>query len=89
MWPAEGKWVAEEFCGDVSRLSIIESLRAGVTCINDMYFFPDTTGQVSDKSNQYPKEFHHQKFRKNQIKFENMRNLIFPLFLNFLRIFFF
>ena len=47
IWPAEGRWVNEEFIADGSRLAIAEMLRGGTTCFNDMYFFPDITGKVA------------------------------------------
>ncbi|MCU7846292.1 MAG: TRZ/ATZ family hydrolase [Candidatus Thiodiazotropha sp. (ex Monitilora ramsayi)] len=48
IWPAEGKWVSEEFIQDGSQLAIAEMLLGGTTCFNDMYFFPDVTGRVAD-----------------------------------------
>ena len=47
IWPAEGRWVSEEFVADGTRLAVAEMLRGGITCFNDMYFFPDVAGQVS------------------------------------------
>ncbi|MES9913402.1 MAG: TRZ/ATZ family hydrolase, partial [Candidatus Sedimenticola sp. 4PFRAG1] len=47
IWPAEGRWVNEEFIADGTRLAVAEMLRGGTTCFNDMYFFPDVTGMVS------------------------------------------
>jgi len=47
IWPAEGRWVNEEFIADGTRLAVAEMLRGGTTCFNDMYFFPDVTGKVS------------------------------------------
>lgn len=47
IWPAEKKWVHEEFVADGTRLSITEMLRGGTTCFNDMYFFPDVTGMTA------------------------------------------
>jgi hypothetical protein len=46
MWPAEGRWVSEAFIDVGTTLSCIELLQSGVTCVNDMYFFPDTMAQV-------------------------------------------
>ncbi|MEN8179979.1 MAG: TRZ/ATZ family hydrolase [Pseudomonadota bacterium] len=48
IWPAEGKWVNEEFVHDGSQLAIAEMLLSGTTCFNDMYFFPDVTGRAAD-----------------------------------------
>ena len=47
IWPAEGRWVSEEFVTDGTRLAVAEMLRGGITCFNDMYFFPDVTGRVA------------------------------------------
>ncbi|MEN8167152.1 MAG: TRZ/ATZ family hydrolase [Pseudomonadota bacterium] len=48
IWPAEGKWVNEEFVHDGSQLAIAEMLLGGTTCFNDMYFFPDVTARAAD-----------------------------------------
>ncbi len=48
IWPAEGRWVNEEFVHDGSQLAIAEMLLGGTTCFNDMYFFPDVTGRAAD-----------------------------------------
>ncbi len=46
IWPAEGRWVGEEFVADGTALAAAEMLRGGTTCFNDMYFFPDVTARV-------------------------------------------
>ncbi len=46
IWPAEQKWVNEEFVTHGSELAIAEMLRAGVTCFNDMYFYAEETAKV-------------------------------------------
>ncbi|MBL6969755.1 MAG: TRZ/ATZ family hydrolase, partial [Gammaproteobacteria bacterium] len=43
IWPAEQKWVSEDFVRDGSELAMAEMLRGGTTCFNDMYFFPEVT----------------------------------------------
>lgn len=40
IWPAEARWVSPDFVRDGSRLACLEMLKGGVTCFNDMYFFP-------------------------------------------------
>jgi 5-methylthioadenosine/S-adenosylhomocysteine deaminase len=40
IWPAESKHVSPEFVKDGTLLACAEMLRGGVTCFNDMYFFP-------------------------------------------------
>ena len=41
IWPAEMKHVSPQFVQDGTLLACAEMLRGGVTCFNDMYFFPD------------------------------------------------
>lgn len=50
IWPAEQKWVSEEFVADGSRLAIAEMIKSGTTCFNDMYFFPDVTAQIASQA---------------------------------------
>ena len=47
IWPAEAKHVSDEFVHDGSLLAMAEMLRAGVTCVNDMYFFPEATARAA------------------------------------------
>jgi 5-methylthioadenosine/S-adenosylhomocysteine deaminase len=47
IWPAESRWVNEEFVHDGTQLAMAEMLRGGTTCFNDMYFFPDTTARAA------------------------------------------
>lgn len=47
IWPAEQRWVSEEFIADGTRLAVAEMLRGGISCFNDMYFFPEVTAHVS------------------------------------------
>ncbi|MGD8616009.1 MAG: TRZ/ATZ family hydrolase, partial [Gammaproteobacteria bacterium] len=47
IWPAEQKWVSEQFVQDGTRLAVAEMLRGGTTCFNDMYFFPEVTARVA------------------------------------------
>ncbi|MEO1766140.1 TRZ/ATZ family hydrolase [Thiobacter aerophilum] len=46
IWPAENRHVSAEFVQDGSLLACAEMLRAGVTCFNDMYFFPEATADA-------------------------------------------
>lgn len=43
IWPAEARWVDEEFVADGTRLALGEMLRSGTTCFSDMYFYPEVT----------------------------------------------
>jgi 5-methylthioadenosine/S-adenosylhomocysteine deaminase len=47
IWPAESRWVNEEFVHDGTQLAMAEMLRCGTTCFNDMYFFPDITARAA------------------------------------------
>ena len=50
IWPAEQKWVSEQFVHDGTQLAVAEMLRSGTTCFNDMYFFPEVTARVAANS---------------------------------------
>src|SRR5438105_10014904 len=41
IWPAESKHVSAAMVRDGTLLACAEMLRGGITCFNDMYFFPD------------------------------------------------
>jgi 5-methylthioadenosine/S-adenosylhomocysteine deaminase len=41
IWPAEMKHISPQFVKDGTLLACAEMLRGGVTCFNDMYFFPE------------------------------------------------
>ncbi len=47
MWPAEAKWVGEEFMKDGTELAVAEMLLGGTTCFNDMYFYPDVVAKTA------------------------------------------
>src|SRR6476619_4970660 len=47
IWPAEAKHVSDEFVHDGSLLGMTEMIRAGITCVNDMYFFPEATARAA------------------------------------------
>ncbi|HKO87754.1 MAG TPA: TRZ/ATZ family hydrolase [Burkholderiales bacterium] len=40
IWPVEAKHVSAQFVYDGTMLAAVEMLRGGITCVNDMYFFP-------------------------------------------------
>jgi 5-methylthioadenosine/S-adenosylhomocysteine deaminase len=46
IWPAEGRFVGEDFVRTGTRLAIAEMLRSGTTCFSDMYFFPDVAAEA-------------------------------------------
>lgn len=41
IWPAERRWISSDFVYDGTLLACAEMLRGGITCFNDMYFFPE------------------------------------------------
>ncbi len=46
IWPAERLHLGREFVFDGTRLACAEMLKGGVTCFNDMYFFPDAAAKA-------------------------------------------
>ncbi|MHB9118721.1 MAG: TRZ/ATZ family hydrolase [Burkholderiales bacterium] len=47
IWPAEARHVSPDFVRDGTLLACAEMLRGGITCFNDMYFFPAATAQAA------------------------------------------
>jgi 5-methylthioadenosine/S-adenosylhomocysteine deaminase len=47
IWPAESKHVSPEFVYDGTLLACAEMLRGGVTCFNDMYFYPEQAARAA------------------------------------------
>ena len=47
VWPAEATVVSAEYVRDGTLLACAEMLRGGVTCFNDMYFFPEAAAQAA------------------------------------------
>ena len=47
IWPAEARHVSTQFVYDGTLLACAEMLRGGVTCFNDMYFFPEMAGRAA------------------------------------------
>ena len=47
VWPAEAKHVSPEFVYDGTLLACAEMLRGGVTCFNEMYFFPEAAARAA------------------------------------------
>lgn len=46
IWPAEAEHVTDSFVHDGTLLAAAEMLRGGITCCNDMYFFPDAAARA-------------------------------------------
>ena len=47
IWPVEAQQVSDEFVYDGTLLACAEMLRGGITCFNDMYFFPEATARAA------------------------------------------
>jgi 5-methylthioadenosine/S-adenosylhomocysteine deaminase len=47
IWPAEARFVSDAFVEAGTRLACAEMLRGGVTCFNDMYFFPEAAARAA------------------------------------------
>lgn len=47
IWPAEAKHVSPEFVYDGTLLACAEMLRGGITCFNEMYFFPEAAARAA------------------------------------------
>jgi 5-methylthioadenosine/S-adenosylhomocysteine deaminase len=47
IWPTEAKHAGAQFVYDGTSLACAEMLSGGVTCFNDMYFFPEMAGRAA------------------------------------------
>lgn len=50
IWPTERKFLSGDFVYYSTLLSLAESIRSGVTCVNDMYFFANNAKMAIEKS---------------------------------------
>ena len=50
IWPAELRLVSPEFVEDGTLIACAEMLRGGITCFNDMYFFPEAAAWAALRS---------------------------------------
>jgi len=50
IWPAESKHVSAQFVRDGTLLACAEMLRGGITCFNDMYFYPEAAVEAALES---------------------------------------
>lgn len=41
IWPLEARWAREDFVYDGTLIAAAEMLKSGITCVNDMYFYPE------------------------------------------------
>ena len=49
IWPAEAAHLSAQFALDGTRLACAEMLRGGITCFNDMYFFPEAAATAASE----------------------------------------
>lgn len=47
IWPAEQRWVSEEFVRDGTEIAMAEMIKRGTTCFADMYFFPEESAAAA------------------------------------------
>ena len=47
IWPIEGRLMSPDFVFDGSLLACTEMVMSGITCFNDMYFFPEQTAAAA------------------------------------------
>jgi 5-methylthioadenosine/S-adenosylhomocysteine deaminase len=47
IWPVETQMVSDEFVHDGTLVACSEMLRSGVTCFNDMYFYPEAAARAA------------------------------------------
>lgn len=50
IWPAEARWLSPEFVHDGTLLACAEMLKGGITCFNDMYFFPEEAVRAAQQA---------------------------------------
>ncbi|MDZ4316535.1 MAG: TRZ/ATZ family hydrolase [Azonexus sp.] len=47
IWPAESAHISSKFVYDGTRLACAEMLKGGITCFNDMYFYPEAAAAAA------------------------------------------
>ena len=50
IWPAEAKFVNQEFVRDGTTLAVAEMIANGTTCAADTYFFPEVSAKVFEEN---------------------------------------
>lgn len=48
IWPAETKWLSDEFISDGTEIALAEMIKSGTTCFNEHFFFPEAIIKVTD-----------------------------------------
>lgn len=49
IWPTEAAHLSQQFVYDGTRLACAEMLKSGITCFNDMYFFPEAAAKAASE----------------------------------------
>ena len=50
IWPCEGRNVSPDFVADGTLHAAAEMLRGGITCVSDMYFYPDAAARAYESA---------------------------------------
>ncbi|MFZ2974205.1 MAG: TRZ/ATZ family hydrolase [Ferribacterium limneticum] len=50
IWPAEAAHMSAQFVYDGTRLACAEMLKGGITCFNDMYFYPEAAAAAASEA---------------------------------------
>ena len=50
IWPAEARHASAQFVYDGTRLACVEMLKGGITCFNDMYFYPEAAAAAASET---------------------------------------
>ncbi|MBA2655094.1 MAG: TRZ/ATZ family hydrolase [Gammaproteobacteria bacterium] len=50
IWPAESKWLSDEFIEDGTEIAIAEMIKCGTTCFNEHFFFPEVIAKVAARA---------------------------------------
>ncbi|WP_111640565.1 TRZ/ATZ family hydrolase [Marinimicrobium alkaliphilum] len=50
IWPAESRWLSEDFVRDGTGLAMAEMVKTGTTCFADMYYFGEQVAQAAQQA---------------------------------------
>jgi 5-methylthioadenosine/S-adenosylhomocysteine deaminase len=50
IWPAEAKWLGEEFIREGTEMALGEMIQSGTTCFNEHFFFPEVIAQAAKQA---------------------------------------
>jgi 5-methylthioadenosine/S-adenosylhomocysteine deaminase len=74
IWPAEAEHISSKFVYDGTRLACAEMLRGGITCFNDMYFYPEAAASSRCRI-RYARHDRHHRHRISDALRERCRRL--------------